>query len=111
VLETMQARPAAPYPFLRNRLGQVALFPAHRALSLATVGFLTPGLRERLGVDWSRGKQAELRSIAAASRAAGKVSNRPFRFAQRYLKWRQKAIARGDVARERELKSRAAVTA
>jgi uncharacterized protein (DUF2236 family) len=111
VLETIQARPIAPYPFLRSRAGQLATFPVYRALSLATAGLMTPELRERLGVSWSRANQAELSSIAAASRAAGKVSSRPFRFAQRYLKWRQAAIARGDVARERELKSRTAVTA
>lgn len=110
VLETMAARPEVPLPILRSRVGQTALFPAHRALSLATIGLLTPQLRERLGVSWSRAKQAELASIAAAARAAGRVSDRPFTgFSRRYLKYRQAAIARGDVASPRELPSRTAV--
>lgn len=110
VLETMAERPVAPFPVLRSRLGRAALFPAHRALSLATIGLMTPELRDRLGVSWSQAKEAELRSIAAAARMAGRVSNRPFtNFGPRYLKYRRKAIARGDVAHERELRSRTAV--
>lgn len=112
VLETMADRPRIPHRVLGSVAGRTALLPAFRALNLATVGLLTPELREKLGVEWSRAKQAELNSVAAASRAAGRISSRPFTgVGERYLKYRKAAIARGEVAKQRELRSRNAVAA
>ena len=76
---------------------RVAGIPAAHVSALATVGQLTPELRHRLGIPWSRSKQLQFRALGRASRAVTPVMPKSLRnMGPGYLKWRREAIARGD---------------
>jgi len=82
--------------------------PASHVLSLATIGQLTPGVRERLGLPWSKGKQLQFRAISRAARAATPLMPQALRqMGPNYLRWRHEAIARGDVTAGAESRAKA----
>jgi uncharacterized protein (DUF2236 family) len=97
---SMLTRPARPpLPLLTDATWRVARLPMGRLLSLATVGLLPPRLRERFGVHWSRLQELELRALGALARSATPLMPRSLRnTGPGYLRWRQEALERGDVA-------------
>ena len=96
VLATLSKPARPPLPVLNDSAWRVARVPITRAFSLATVGLLPRRLRERLGLRWTRAQEAELRAIAAASRASGPLLPQSLRcMGPPYLRWRQEAIGRG----------------
>jgi uncharacterized protein (DUF2236 family) len=91
-------------------------WPSTRAGSLATLGMLPPVLRERLGVEWGPSRERRFRRMAALTRRARPLMPPQARnFGPHYLRWRQKAIERGDVGsadgRGGSARPRAAATA
>ena len=97
VLRTI-SRPGVPPPFMARAepLWRLLRVPPSRALRIASIGMMSPLLRERLGVRWSRANEAELRALAVASRALGPIIPRRLRImGPAYLRWRADEIARG----------------
>jgi uncharacterized protein (DUF2236 family) len=94
---TEPARP--PLRLLNESTWRVARLPITRLLSLATIGLLSPLLRQRFHARWTRGQQLELRALGAAARSATPLLPASLRnTGPAYLRWRRKALARGDVA-------------
>jgi uncharacterized protein (DUF2236 family) len=90
--------PPPPPPFIARvePLWRLLRIAPSRALRLATIGMLPPLLRERFGVEWTRANRAELRAVAAASRAAGPlIPRRLALMGPGYLRWRADEIHRG----------------
>ncbi|MGH2953430.1 MAG: oxygenase MpaB family protein [Solirubrobacterales bacterium] len=90
--------PPAPPPFMARAapLWRLLRIAPSRALRLATIGMLSPELRERFGVRWTRTNRAELRAVAAASRAAGPLIPRRLQLmGPGYLRWRADEIYKG----------------
>jgi uncharacterized protein (DUF2236 family) len=84
---------------MRDWVWRVVSWPSTKAGSLATLGMLPPNLRERLGVEWTPSRERRFRRMAALTRRARPLMPPQARnFGPHYLRWRQKAIARGDVA-------------
>lgn len=99
VLESLAAPAAPPLPMLGGRAWRALRFPAARLGSLATVGLIPPLLRRRFGLEWSRGKDLELRAMAAVSRRLTPLMPPSLRnFGPAYIRMRRKAIDRGEVA-------------
>jgi len=97
VLATLTKPAKPPIPMLGDRAWRVARFPMARLFSLATVGLLPPLLRERCGLRWTRAQERELRALGTASRAATPLMPARLRnVSGPYLRWRRKALARGD---------------
>jgi uncharacterized protein (DUF2236 family) len=79
-----------------QRIWPLLRMPPVRALRIATIGLLPEVLRSRFGLHWSRLNEAELRSMAAVSRAVGPLIPRGYRHpGPGYLEWRADEIARG----------------
>ena len=93
------ARPdAPPLRFVNEAAWRVARLPLSRALRLATVDLLPSRLRARLGLEITRPERAELRAIAAASRATGALLPKSLRcMGPSYLRWRREAIGAGEM--------------
>jgi uncharacterized protein (DUF2236 family) len=89
--------PAAPeVPFLPEPVWKAVRIPARRAVYLGGIGLLTPELRSRFGIEWTRRDGAEFRALSAASRALTPVLPRRLKiFGPTQLRWRREAIARG----------------
>lgn len=88
-----------PLPWLRPGPWKVARLPLARIFQLATVGMMPPLLRAKLGHEWSRARDIELRTLARLSRAATPLLPRAAReFGPSYLRWRAEQIAGGSVA-------------
>jgi uncharacterized protein (DUF2236 family) len=99
VLRTLAKPTAPPLPMLNDPVWRVARLPMARLGALATVGLLPPRLRSRLGLQWTRGQELELRALAALSRSVTPLMPASLRcFGPAYLRWRRDAIERGDVA-------------
>ena len=99
VLEALKEPTSPELPFLPDGVWRIARIPASSQISLVTGGLLGPKLRERYGVSWSRSKEAQLRVLGAASRAATPLLPHKLRnVGPSYLRWRHEAIARGDAA-------------
>ena len=98
VLDSL-AHPELPPPGMPELLWR-ALGPlAARQSTLTTIGLLPPLLRERFGLRWTPAHEAAIRAIGAATRASGPLLPRQLReFGPVYLRWRRKALERGDVA-------------
>ncbi len=97
VLESLESPARPPIPFLPDGAWRIARIPAMHQTSLITGGLLSPLLRDRFGIHWTRAKEAQLRALAAASRAATPLLPRSLRnFGPSYLRWRREEIARGD---------------
>ena len=99
VLESL-SEPTRPHlPFLPEAAWRIARIPAAQQITLTTGGLLPPRLRERYGVEWTRGQERRLQLLAAASRRATPLMPATLRnFGPSYLRWRRRAIARGDSA-------------
>ncbi len=85
--------PPVPVPEV---LWRAVRLPARRVLWLGGVGLMTPSLRERLRIHWSRRDEREFRMIGAASRALTPVLPESLRITgPAQLRMRRRAIARG----------------
>jgi uncharacterized protein (DUF2236 family) len=94
VLESLADPTAPPVPLLRGPAWRLLRIPAAHQIGLITAGLLGPDLRTRLGVPWSRGRERELRLVAAASRALTPILPPMARnVGPSYLRWRREAIA------------------
>jgi uncharacterized protein (DUF2236 family) len=94
VLRTLAKPIPPPLPLLREPAWRLTRLPIGRLGALATVGLLPARLRDRLGLRWSRGRDLELRALAAASRATGPLMPASLRcFGAAYLLWRHEALA------------------
>ncbi len=99
VLASLVNPAAPPLPGMRDWVWRVVSWPSTNAGSLATLGMLPPLLRRRLGVEWTPSRQRRFERMAAIARRARPLMPPPARnFGPHYLRWRRKAIARGDVA-------------
>jgi uncharacterized protein (DUF2236 family) len=99
VLTSLIDPTAPPLPGMRDWVWRVVSWPSTKAGSLATLGMLPPNLRERLGVEWTPSRERRFRRMASLTRRARPLMPPQARnFGPHYLRWRQKAIARGDVA-------------
>ncbi len=99
VLDSLVDPTAPPLPWMREGLWRLVSWPSGKAGSLATIGLLPGVLRERLGIEWGRSEQLRFRALARASRAARPLMPPQAKnFGPNYLRWRHKAIERGDVA-------------
>jgi uncharacterized protein (DUF2236 family) len=99
VLEAL-ARPAPPPLAPLRGAGWTPLrVTLGHALRLATVGLLPATLRARFGVRWTRASELELATAGAALRAMTPLMPSWLRnTGPGYMRWREEAIARGDVA-------------
>jgi uncharacterized protein (DUF2236 family) len=99
VLEAL-ARPAPPaVAEAYARAWAIARMPLGHVLNLTTIGLLPAALRRRFQVRWTRERDLELRALAGALRATTPITPGWMRnTGTRYLRWREEAIARGDVA-------------
>jgi uncharacterized protein (DUF2236 family) len=99
VLESLASPIRPELPFLPEAAWRVARVPAVHQIALITGGLLSPLLRDRFGVRWTRAQERQLQVLAAASRAATPLLPRTLRnVGPSYLRWRREAIARGDAA-------------
>jgi uncharacterized protein (DUF2236 family) len=99
------ARPTAPSMRALGGPGWAVLrAPLAHASVLATVGLLPPVLRRRFGLRWSRANHLELQALGAALRASTPLMPSWLRnTGPGYLRLREEAIARGEVASPRSL--------
>jgi uncharacterized protein (DUF2236 family) len=99
VLEAL-ARPAPPaLRLLREPAWTLARVPLGHVLALATVGLLGQPLRQRFGLRWSPAQERQLRALGSALRASTPLMPSSLRnTGALYLRYRARAIARGDVA-------------
>lgn len=94
VLESLEAPTRPDLPFLPEAAWRVARIPAAHQIGLITGGLLSPTLRERFGIPWSRTKERELQLLAAASRGITPLLPSALRnVGPGYLRWRREAIA------------------
>jgi uncharacterized protein (DUF2236 family) len=102
VLTSLVSPTAPPLPGMHDWVWRVVSWPSTKAGSLATLGMLPPNLRERLRVEWDDQRERRFRRMAAVTRRARPLMPPQARnFGPHYLRWRRKAIARGDVASAR----------
>jgi uncharacterized protein (DUF2236 family) len=94
------ARPSPPALAALRGVGWAAVRPPlGHGLVLATVGLLPSLLRRRFGVPWTRTSELELRALGLALRGMTPLMPSWLRnTGPGYLRWREEAIARGDVA-------------
>ena len=90
VLESLAAPTRPDVPLLPEGAWRVLRAPAAHQTLLVTGGLLGPELRRRYDVPWSRGRERQLRALAAASRAStpllpGRLRN----VGPSYLRWRR----------------------
>jgi uncharacterized protein (DUF2236 family) len=108
VLEAL-ARPTPPALAVLGGPGWVAVrAPLGHLLSLTTVGLLTPALRQRFDVRWTRANDVELRALGAVLRSATPLMPPWLRnTSSSYLRWRRPAIIREeDASRNRVVPGR-----
>jgi uncharacterized protein (DUF2236 family) len=99
LLLSLLGNPAPPGVPVIDQLWPLLRIAPSRALSTATLGLLPPLLRERFGVRWTDGQQAELRALGAASRALTPMMPARLRnVGPEYLRRRRAAIAAGPLA-------------
>jgi uncharacterized protein (DUF2236 family) len=99
VLTSLIDPTAPPLPGMRDWVWRVVSWPSTKGGSLATLGMLPPLLRQRLGVEWTPKRERRFRAMAAMTRRARPLMPPQARnFGPHYLRWRRKAIERGDVA-------------
>lgn len=72
VLDVIAAAPPPARLPLKPLLGRAFTPPVSRVMTLATVGTLPPTLRCRLGLEWTRADERELRAVGKAVRMAFK---------------------------------------
>jgi uncharacterized protein (DUF2236 family) len=95
VLGTVKHTPPPPVP-LPDALWRAIRLPASQVLWLGGGGLLSPPLRRRLGVSWSRRDEAQFRALGRISRGLTPVMPERLRvMGPAQLRWRRRAIARG----------------
>jgi uncharacterized protein (DUF2236 family) len=99
VFESLMEPTAPPIKGIGPRAWNVVSRPGTRLGALATAGLLPDRLRRRLELRWTRAQALEFRAAGAMARSATPLMTRTMlNLGPSYLKWRRKAIARGDVA-------------
>jgi uncharacterized protein (DUF2236 family) len=99
VLEALRAPTRPPLPLLSGPAWRIARIPAVHQTALITAGLLSPRLRERFDIPWTRARERQLRLLGTASRAATPLLPKTMRnIGPSYLRWRQRAIGGGDAA-------------
>lgn len=92
VLRMIRDVPAPPAP-LPNPVWRALRIPASRALWLGGIGLLSPAVRRRLGLNWSRLDEAQFRALGGASRALTAVMPERLQITgPAQLRWRRKEI-------------------
>lgn len=90
VIGALRDPAAPPLPWMRDSVWRLLRWPWTRTGALATIGMLSPPLRERLGVRWSATKQLRFRALVRLSRASGPVMpSQAKQFGLNYLRWRR----------------------
>ena len=95
VLRSVRHAPHPPVP-IPDALWRAIRMPAGQALWLGGVGLMSPPLRDRLGIPWSRRDEAQFRAFARVSRSLTPVMPERLRvMGPAQLRIRRRAIARG----------------
>jgi uncharacterized protein (DUF2236 family) len=95
VIAATQGEVPPPLPMPRS-LWRAARIPARRALYIGGVGMLTPELRHRFGLSWTRSEERQFQLLGRVSRALTPVMPKPLRIAgPGQLRMRRRAFARG----------------
>jgi uncharacterized protein (DUF2236 family) len=95
VLGAIRQAPPPPVP-IPDLVWRAVRLPASRVLWLGGVGLLGPGLRRQLEVPWSRGDEAQFRTLGRLSRAVTPLMPESLRvMGPAQLRWRREAIAHG----------------
>ena len=103
LLLSLLDRPDAPGLPVIDQLWPLLRIAPSRALKAATLGLLSPVLRERFGVRWGDRQQTELRALGRASRALTPVMPARLRcVGPEYLRMRRGAIAKGALGSDAE---------
>lgn len=100
VLRAIRRVPPPPLP-VPGLLWRAFRIPAGDALRLGGVGPMSPELRARLGIPWSRRDAVKLRTLELASRSLTPVLPERLRITgPAQLRYRQRAIERGPLGRD-----------
>ena len=95
VLGTIRHAPAPSVP-IPDALWRAIRLPAGQVLWLGGLGLVSPELRARFGVSWSRRDEAQFRVLGRLSRALTPVMPQRLRvMGPAQLRWRRRAIASG----------------
>jgi uncharacterized protein (DUF2236 family) len=95
VIDATQGEVPPPMPLPRT-LWKAMRIPARRGMWIGGVGLLSPTLRERFGLDWTRSDEAQFRTIGRFSRSLTPVLPKPLRISgPGQLRMRRRAITRG----------------
>jgi uncharacterized protein (DUF2236 family) len=95
VINATQGEVPPPLP-MPTPLWNAMRLPARRSLWLGGVGMLTPELRARFGLPWTRSDERQFGAMTAFSRALTPVLPKPLRITgPGQLRMRRRAIARG----------------
>jgi uncharacterized protein (DUF2236 family) len=85
-----------PLPMMPELIWRAMRLPARRALWLGGVGMLSPQLRDRFGVAWTRNDDRQFRAMGRLSRSLTPVLPKPLQISgPGQLRMRRRAIARG----------------
>jgi uncharacterized protein (DUF2236 family) len=99
VFNAIRSAPKRPLKILPTSLWSVLFAPASHVFSLATVGLLSPMLRDRFGVPWTKTQESELLALGAVSRSLIPVLPRRLKtMGPDYLRLRRRYIANGALA-------------
>lgn len=95
VLGTVRTAPAPPLP-VPDVVWRALRLPAGQVLWLGGVGLLSPQVRARLAVGWTRSDEARFRALGAVSRSLTPLMPERLRVTgPSQLRWRRRAIAHG----------------
>ena len=95
VMRALHRVPPPPVPITRL-VWRAIRIPASAAVRLGGVGLLTPELRARLGLRWSKLDEAGFRALGAFTRSLDPIMPRRLKvMGPAQLRWRRPAIARG----------------
>lgn len=99
VMETLTAAAPPDLPGMHPALWRILRSPMGSQLRVQSVGLLPRELRHRLGLPWTPRDARTFRMLAAVSRRAGPLMRGPLaEFGPHYVRWRRRALERGDVA-------------
>jgi uncharacterized protein (DUF2236 family) len=90
VLLALREPAAPPLPAMPASVWRVLRWPPTRAARLATIGMLSPVLRERLGLAWGASSELRFQTLARMIRASRPLMPAQARsFGPHYLRWRR----------------------
>jgi len=99
VLATFRGRKPPNVPGLPRALWRLVHAPLSLQLRITTFGLLPQEVRERLDLPFSRTDALLFRTLSALSRTSRPFIRGPLAsFGPRYVRWRRRELARGDVA-------------